>query len=245
VRHDVAVAFVFLTRLRFRLRDDVGMRDLAAAAYAFPLVGACIGLTGGVAYLLGTTLGLAPLLAAGMAVTAMLAVTGALHEDGLADTADGLAAGSDRERALAIMRDSRIGSYGTLALILVVAGRLAALAELAASVRVALALITAAAFSRAMMALVMRYQPSARADGLAAAAGRPSTGPVVTAAAATILCSFLLLPWRAALPALFAAVVIGSAAAAFLGHRIGGCTGDTLGAVQQLTELAFLIVLTL
>jgi adenosylcobinamide-GDP ribazoletransferase len=173
-------------------------------------------------------------------VSGMVLVTGALHEDGLADTADGLGA-KDRARALEIMADSRIGTYGTVALVLTLLARVATLASLGAPLRVAAALVAAAAASRAAMAVVMWRQPRARPAGLAAAAGRPTAARVAAGAGLAAAIAFLGLPPVPALLGLASLALTAAAVATLLGRRLGGCTGDTLGAVQQLAELAFLM----
>lgn len=239
VLHDLKVATIFLTRLPVRLEGPLAMRDLAAAVYAFPLVGALVGLLGGVGFWVAHRLGLPATVCAVAAVAAMVLATGALHEDGLADTADGL--GASRERALEIMRDSRIGTYGTLALVLALLTRVAALGALDGPGRVAAALIAAGAGSRAVLPVVMLLQPSARAGGLMAEAGRPQPERVISGAVLAAAGAFLLLPLEVAASALLAAALGGWIVAGWLGQRLGGCTGDTLGAVQQLAELSFLL----
>lgn len=237
---DLKLATIFLTRLPVPLRGDVATHDLARTVHLFPLVGAGVGLAGGLAYALMTAAGLAPLPCAALALTAMVGLTGALHEDGLADTADAFAT-ADRARALAIMRDSRIGAFGAMALILSVVLKVAAIADMDGPWRVAGALAGAAAFSRALLPAVMLVQPSARAGGLAAAVGRTDgwrtslslgLGAVVTLAA---------LPGPEALVCMAVAAAIAAAMAAVLGRRFGGCTGDTLGATQQVAEVTFLL----
>ena len=170
---DLKVALLFLTRFPVQIDGTVTMRDLAAAVHAFPLVGAVVGLLAGLAFAGASLLGLPPLPSALIAIVTMILVTGALHEDGLADTADGLGAGADRARALAIMADSRIGSFGALALMISLLARLIALAPIWEPRQVMAVLIAAAMTSRALMPVVMLLQPSAKADGLAATAGRP------------------------------------------------------------------------
>jgi adenosylcobinamide-GDP ribazoletransferase len=234
------VATQFLTRLPVRPEGPVAMPDLARAVHLFPLVGAGVGATGGLGYLLAALAGLPPFLASILAVAATVLLTGALHEDGLADTADGLA-GQDRARALEIMADSRIGTYGTLALLLVLSARIGALAALADPFQVAMALVAAGAASRAAMAVVMWHQPSARAKGLAAAAGQPERLRVAAGCGLAVLIALLCLPIGKALAALLGLVLAAAVTAAFLGRKLGGCTGDTLGAVQQLGEVAFLM----
>ena len=240
---DLKVAALFLTRFPVRLDGTATMRDLAAAVYAFPLVGAAVGLLGGLAFAVATWLGLPSLPAALLAIVAMLLATGALHEDGLADTADGLGAGTDRARALEIMGDSRIGSFGALALLLSVLARLIALAPMWDPREVTLVLVAAGMTSRALMPVVMLLQPSARAEGLAAAAGTPQPLRVMLGAFLAIAGAVLLLPLPMAVTALAASAVIALAFAAWLGNRLGGCTGDTLGAVQQIAEIVFLLAI--
>ena len=239
VLQDLRVAALFLTRLPVRVAGPVAMRDLAAAVYLFPLVGALVGGVGGVAFWVARGAGLPGLPCSILAVAAMVLTTGALHEDGLADTADGLGAGENRAKALDIMRDSRIGSFGATALVLVLLARVTALASLWEPGLVAALLVGAGAASRALMPAVMYLQPSARASGLAAEAGRPEPARVLAAVLVALAISFLALPSGTALRAAIAAAAVGLTAAALLGRRFGGCTGDTLGAVQQLAEVAF------
>ena len=239
---DLKVALLFLTRLPIQVDGAVTMRDLAAAVYAFPLVGAVIGLLAGLAYWIALQLSLPALPAALIAIVTMLLLTGALHEDGLADTADGLG-GRDRARALEIMADSRIGSFGALALMVSLLARLIALAPMWDPRQVAMVLVGAAMASRAVMPVVMLLQPSARGDGLAAATGRPEPVRVMLGCFLAIGVTVMLLPLPVAVPALVASAAFSLLVAAWLGRRLGGCTGDTLGAVQQVAEIAFLFAI--
>ena len=239
---DLKVALLFLTRLPIQVDGAVTMRDLAAAVYAFPLVGAVIGLLAGLAYWITLQLSLPALPAALIAIVTMLLLTGALHEDGLADTADGLG-GRDRARALEIMADSRIGSFGALALMVSLLARLIALAPMWDPRQVAMVLVGAAMASRAVMPVVMLLQPSARGDGLAAATGRPEPVRVMLGCFLAIGVTVMLLPLPVAVPALVASAAFSLLVAAWLGRRLGGCTGDTLGAVQQVAEIAFLFAI--
>jgi adenosylcobinamide-GDP ribazoletransferase len=243
VLDDVKVVLLFLTRLPVHVDRPIAMKDLAGAVYLFPLVGALVGAGGALAYLLATFIGLPSAPAAIIGVAAMILLTGALHEDGLADTADGLGAGPDRERALAIMRDSRIGSYGTIALCLTLLLRLIVLASLWGPTLVGGVLIAAAAASRATMPVVMLVQPSAREGGLAARSGRPAALRVALGCALAAAITFVCLPATLALPGLAGAGLFAGMTAWLLGRRLGGCTGDTLGAVQQLGEVGFLLAI--
>jgi len=240
---DLKIAVVFLTRWQLKLDGRVGMGDLASVVHFFPVVGLLVGLAGALVYLAASYLHLPNLPAVVLALAAMAIFTGALHEDGLADTADALGALPDRERALEIMRDSRIGSFGTIALILVLTGKLVAISGLWDSFRAAGAIIAAASFSRAMLPVVLYLQPSARGRGLAAETGKPALDRVLTALAIGIAATLLLLPAAEALTSLAVAALAALFVAWVLGRAFGGCTGDTLGAVQQLTELAFLFAL--
>jgi adenosylcobinamide-GDP ribazoletransferase len=243
VLQDLKVAALFLTRFPVPMEGTVTMRDLARAVYAFPLMGAAVGLLGGLGFAVASWVGLPSLPGALIAILCMIAATGALHEDGLADTADGLGAGPDREKALAIMRDSRIGSFGAIAIVVSILGRLMALAPMWDPKLVAAVLVAASMASRAMMPVVMLLQPSAKATGLAAEAGRPDISRVAAGGVAAVLACLLLLPLHFALPAVAATVVVALLLAFWLGRRLGGCTGDTLGAVQQAGELAFLFAI--
>jgi adenosylcobinamide-GDP ribazoletransferase len=239
---DLKIALVFLTRLPLRLGGPVGLRDLASAVHFFPVVGALVGLLAAIGYVLLLEMDVPALAAAAIALGIGMVVTGALHEDGLADTADGLGS-DDPERGLEIMRDSRIGSFGTIAIALSLLCRAAALAALLEPERVAPAMIAAAALSRAFMPVVILTQPSARASGLAADTGRPESNQVWIGLGIAALIGFLLLPTGAWLMASLVAAGVAATVALWLGRHFGGCTGDTLGAVQQAGEVAFLLAL--
>ena len=235
-RSALPVAAMFLTRLPVRAADT----DLAGAAVAFPLVGLLVGALGGGAYWLGWLAGLPPLACAFAAVGATVAVTGALHEDGLADMADGLA-GRTPDDAIRIMRDSRTGGYGVLALIFGVGLRVSALAALAEPLAVILAMAAAGALSRAAMPAVMRALPPASMTGLAAATGKPDGLDVFLAIGFAVVLGFVVLGPAPALAMTGAALIAVWAIAALARRRLGGYTGDVLGAVQQAVEIAGLL----
>lgn len=229
------VAVGYMTRLP--LPGWVGHGDwgLDRAARYFPLAGLLVGGLGALV-LAGARLGLPPLAAAGLALAAMVLATGALHEDGLADTLDGLGGGWTRDDALRIMKDSRIGAYGAAGLALALGIKAAALADLPAPV-----LLAGAAASRLAPVCVMAMLPYARAGDAAARAAPVAAGPGGLAVAA--LCGLpllLLLGWRA-LPALALAALLTALLALWFRRRLGGWTGDTLGAVQQASELGILL----
>lgn len=241
---DLAAAAGLLTRLPLAPAGELPGSDSAGShpARCYPLVGATVGLVTGLAYAVAAWLALPAFAAALVALAAAILLTGALHEDGLADVADGFGGGSDRERKLAIMRDSRIGSYGVLALVLVLAARGGALAAIAQPGAVLAALVAAHALSRGGLAVLMWGLPPARSDGLAVATGRPGGADVLAAAVLGVLPVLLLLPLEAAVVALVACAALQGAMALTARRQIGGVTGDVLGAAQQLGEAAVLLV---
>jgi adenosylcobinamide-GDP ribazoletransferase len=237
---EFAVATAFFTRLPIATPACRG-GQLADAAWAFPLVGAGIGAVAAFAFVLAQMLGLGDWSAALWAVLASIALTGALHEDGLADTADGLLGGRDRDHALAVMRDSRLGTFGVLAIVLSVLLRTAALARIGDAVHAGLALIAAHAASRGTLPVAMRVMAPARADGLGVEAGRPSAPAAIAAVTISVLISLAALsPTRSAI-ALGAAGASVFVAGMLAQRRIGGYTGDVLGAFQQIGEIVVLL----
>src|SRR5215472_2989180 len=235
-----AAATAFFTRIPV-MTPACRTGRLADAALAFPLVGAGIGGVATFAFLLAQLVGLGDWPAAASAVLAGIILTGALHEDGFADTADGLIGGDDRDQRFAIMRDSRLGTFGVLAIVFSVLLRAAALAGIGEAIHAGLALIAAHTASRAVLPLAMRMMAPARADGLGAAAGRPPTPHALAALAIGLLITLAALgPGRG----LIAFVLAGAAVSALgvLAHRrIGGYTGDVLGAFQQIGEIVMLL----
>ncbi len=210
---------------------------LGHAARYFGLVGVFVGAVGAAIWAGALWLGLPPLAAAGLALAATLLTTGGLHEDGLADCADGLGGGTDRDRALEIMRDSRIGTYGALALGMSLLLRLVCLAALG-PVPGAAALVIAATLGRAAMVPALLLMPYARVDGLASGAARAAgagTGMFALGTAAVVAIS---LGGIAGLVAL----AVGSLAWIWVSwrlmRRLGGYTGDGLGATEQVVEIA-------
>ncbi|MET4127872.1 adenosylcobinamide-GDP ribazoletransferase [Roseovarius sp. MBR-38] len=238
---DLALALGLLTRLPISVRDTARG---ARAAWAWPLAGAVLG---GLAACVGwgaLALGLPAPVAALLALGALVMLSGALHEDGLADTVDGFWGGWTREGRLEIMRDSRVGSYGVIALVVTLALRGVAFWLLfeAGPGAAAAALVTSAMLSRAAMAGVMATLPHARETGLAQAQGRP---PVTTVAVAVALAigAGLLLCGMSGLVAAAAAALVAGVIARLARVKIGGQTGDVLGAVQQGAEIAALLCL--
>lgn len=237
---EARLAVIMLTRLPVgRLADPVP--SLAEAAWAYPLVGLIVGAAGWAAQAAVLALGLAPDPAALIAVAVMALLTGGLHLDGLADLADGLGGGRDRAHALEIMRDSRIGTYGAVALILAIGLQGAALAQFAAGAPLLAFLLTGVA-SRLAMTATLHLLPQARADGLGKSAGGTGRGTLLPGA---LVCAGLTVALGAAgLIAVAAATVMAALVAWRAMRRLGGQTGDVLGAVQMIAETACLLVLS-
>lgn len=206
---------------------------LAKSVWAFPLVGAVVGLAMAIVFMLALTIGLPVLAAAFMALGMSVLTTGGLHEDGLADMADGFGGGATTARKLEIMRDSRIGSYGVIALIIV----LGASASAIASGLSALAFVAIGAASRATMLLPMILLNPARDDGLGHGATVTLGPPVYVALALT----GVALAAAGALIAGYVMLLIAVIIAILARRQIGGQTGDVLGATQKLTECAGLL----
>jgi adenosylcobinamide-GDP ribazoletransferase len=228
--------------LRKGARQEAAFSDgfLGGAVTMFPLVGAAVGVAAAAVLLFAYGLGLPALVAAFVALAALVVLTGALHEDGLGDVADGFGGGRSRDDKLRIMRDSRVGTYGVVALVFSLGLRAAAIAALPA-VPGAAAIVAAAALSRAMLPAIMRWLPSARPAGMSAEAGRPQLQAVVMAA---ILGGLVALITLGPVTALWAGALAaaGAAAVALLARQqIGGHTGDVCGAAQQTAELAALL----
>jgi adenosylcobinamide-GDP ribazoletransferase len=237
------IATQFLTRLPIpaRLQSVWGMEDLRDSVHMFPLVGVLVGLGASLVYASAVFLNLPPVIAAILAVATQILMTGALHEDGLADVCDGFGGGRTREQKLEIMRDSRLGTYGAIGLILSLALRIAAITYLADPITVAPALIAAAALSRAAMPVAMWLMPQARTEGLAASAGRTGCARVLVGVGLGVAVIFLCLPLIVASVAIAASAVSATALLGLSQRQLSGITGDVLGLVQQLVEISCLV----
>jgi adenosylcobinamide-GDP ribazoletransferase len=237
--------FLLATAVLTRLPVGVPVSSEGAvgrASWAFPVIGAGIGMLAALALFAASMCGLGDAPAVLLALVVAGLVTGALHEDGLSDTADGFGGGEDRDEKLAIMRDSRQGTYGVLALILSIGLRAVALASIPGPIEGGLALIAAHAASRGFLAPAMRLLRPAREDGLGAMAGTPSIPAALISTGVGIFVAVGMLgPVRGAVALAVSGAAV--AAAAVLARRqIGGYTGDVLGAFQQVGEIVMLLV---
>ena len=248
---DVARSVAFLSRIHVPQRHFVNYDGkLSRAVRAFPTAGVLVSLPSAAVFSIFLALRADGMLAAFASLAIQTFITGALHDDGLSDTADGLGGGRDRDSALAIMRDSRIGSYGAVSLILAFGLRSAALAALADRLtpsQAGVLILAVAAISRAALVWHWSMLPPARKDGVAASVGEPETNAAYVAYATAILFAIITLwiftnLWAFAMSA--AAVLF--CVYGFTGlvrGKIGGHTGDTLGASLQIAEIAVLVSL--
>jgi adenosylcobinamide-GDP ribazoletransferase len=239
---DLRTAVAFLTRLPMPHPEGATPANFIRAHRMFPLVGAGIGAAVGLLYLGMRIIGLPDLAAAALALGASAILTGALHEDGLADVADGFGGGRDPAAKLEIMRDSRLGTYGALILMVSFVAQLSALAALPDAV-VVQSLIAAHALARGVLPAMSMSLPYARKDGLAANAGRPDSATAGIAGASALVIALLSLPWGEALCAALVAAACAIGMALLAQRQIGGQTGDVLGGAEQLGETAILVLL--
>jgi adenosylcobinamide-GDP ribazoletransferase len=207
------------------------------------LVGVVVGFVGTIVLWLTDMFGLAAQLSALLAIAFMTILTGALHEDGLADTADGFGVTGDAEKRLSIMHDPRIGVFGMVALVVIFSARWLALGDLIAisfSDGIA-ALIAASALSRGVLPFVMHAVANARSEGLSFAAGRPEARPAWIALAISGVIGLFAFGFGGTIVVLLVTGVITFAVTQMAQRLIGGQNGDVLGAIQQLTEVAILV----
>lgn len=241
---EVQLALMVLSRLPAGQLPNPPPR-IGASAWAFPVVGLLFGGMAAVVLLAFLMAGLPAQLAAGMALAALLLTTGALHEDGLADLADGFWGGQTPERRLEIMRDSRIGSYGVIALVLGLGLRWQALALIAEHnpTTASLCLVGLSASSRFAPVLLLSWLAPARVEGM----GQSASGVTPRQAGMAALFSVLALAAAGlpALPVFFGQVVASLLLGQLARKRIGGQTGDVLGASQQGAEILGWLALSL
>ncbi|SFK24237.1 adenosylcobinamide-GDP ribazoletransferase [Methylocapsa palsarum] len=245
---DALLCLRFATRLPVPGIEDQSFATFPRAIRMLPLAGAMVGALAGGVLGLASFIGFPPQIAAPLAIAVLILSTGALHEDGLADCADGFGGGATCERKLEIMKDSRIGAFGALALALTLYLRAASIASiLDQSLGLACAvLIGAAAVSRAAALIPLVWLPPARKEGAGFSAGRPAPGAAIAAACLGTL--FALAPALAGASSPRLLIGIGAAAGAGFGasllakRQIGGQTGDVAGAAQQISEVLFYLV---
>lgn len=242
IRRELAAFFAaigYFTRLPVPAWVGYSADGLAQAARYLPAIGLLVGGFSALVFWLAMHVWSEPV-AVVLSMVASIALTGAFHEDGLSDTADGLGGGWDKAKIMAIMKDSRVGSYGVIAIVLALLGKFALLATLPAGLVVA-ALVAGHAVSRFCAVSLMATMDYARDDESSKArpvAARLGVGPLLFALVFAVLPLLLLAPEQA-LPAVALAALATLWLAAKCRRWLGGYTGDCLGAVQQLAEIAF------
>lgn len=229
------LAVQFLTRLPVPNRLATTEEELGRAAAFFPLVGVIVGGSTAGVYLLALRVVSVPV-AVAVALAFATFITSGFHEDGLADTFDGLGGGWTKDRALEIMRDSRIGTYGALALIFLILGKFVILTELG-SEQVWRWLIVAHVAARWTVLPLCRWLPYARPEGQGKLVAKQITSTALIIGSVTFLVTLLLFPWPTALIALAVTLVVTFLSGLHYKRRLGGITGDCLGATNQITEL--------
>lgn len=237
--NDLVAAVSLLTQFPVTLREGF---EHHRAAWAWPLIGAGLGALAGLLAWIALAITNSTAIATIIGLTSMILMTGCLHEDGLADSFDGFWGGSHVKRRLEIMRDSGIGAFGTTALIVVVIAKFTMISEAIESINPIIVLAVAGNLSRAVMLVAMHACPLARNEGFAAACGQPTRVVALWGSAIAIVLSALMCGLYSLI--VVAAVAIAGALFSLLAkHKIGGHTGDTLGASQQIAELAGLMAL--
>ena len=236
------IAQMFLTRVPSPTSIEWSDKELAASTPYFPAVGIVVGLIASLAWLAGYV-GWGPNLAALFAVAASIIATGAFHEDGLADAADGIGGAFNIEKKLAIMRDSRVGTYGSIALILIVLAKILAL-TLVEPVSVPGILITAHVVARWSSLPLIYNNTYVRKQGT----GKPFAATVnaqrlSAASLFTIICVIGCVQLKAITVVLVAVLTV-LVAQWYVRRKLGGITGDVLGAVNSITELMMYLTLT-
>jgi len=253
IRRLAEAVFAVAESLRFFTRLPLGAStrapDFTKIGWAAPLAGAIVGGLGAAVFLATRKLGLPGIICSTLAVAVEIVFTGGLHEDGLADVADGFGGGRDRDAKLAIMRDSRIGTYGAIALCLVLLLRIQAIAALARPYPefAAGAFVLAGATSRAAALTPLTWTLPARADGIGASGGTVD-GIVLFGVAATLAVLAAALGLLSlGLARSFFACAVGAAAArlsvSLAQSQIGGQTGDVCGATAAISQVAVLLAL--
>jgi adenosylcobinamide-GDP ribazoletransferase len=236
--HDIWAAFSLLTRLPVPVDHARAGERAAVATWAYPIVGTAVGALTGLAVSIAMALLLPSGFAAAIGLLAAVAFTGAMHEDGLADCADGFWGGHERTRRLEIMKDSSIGAYGAVVLIVFLLAEWSAVEALVFSYPI-LTFAGVGAISRLPMVFAMWVMPNARDNGLAAGVGMPPALSVQIATGITLVIALASMGWVGIVAMVFAvlaAFIVGGIAHA----KIEGYTGDVLGAMQKCAALAVL-----
>ena len=234
--HEILLAGVFLTRLPFPVPKSVPTALHTRSLTWFPIIGAMIGVIGSLVYGICFLLGLPALVCALVTLSALILTTGALHEDGLADTVDGLCGGTTPEHKRLIMQDSRIGTFGVLALILSTGLRISVLSVLSDWWTVVLVLIVLGMVSRMVVVVAMYCATAVKDHGLATRFHTPARHRICIALTITITITMLLLGVKISIGLLSIVFMAVGSILCVSSRQIGGYTGDILGAIQVVSE---------
>jgi len=231
----------FLAAVSFLTIVPVPGKDVppGRAAAFFPLVGAILGALGAELFI-AASLVLPPSIAALIAVTFWTLISGVLHEDGLADVADAMRAGRTREKMIAILKDSRIGTYGAVAIVLSIVARWQALEHVTAARILEVCIVAQAVPRAAMVTLAWLSRPFGEGLGLAFSSSLTTTGSLI--AIVQGLVAAMLLGWRPGVIVIAGGYLIVRGARTYFYKRVGGINGDCLGATEQLLEIFILIL---
>ncbi|MDE0967950.1 MAG: adenosylcobinamide-GDP ribazoletransferase [Octadecabacter sp.] len=239
---DIAAALGLLSRLPVRIKVDCATERGPTSTWAYPLAGLILGALACIIGQIAIWISLPNSLVSGLTLAALVIITGAMHEDGLADTVDGLWGGWDKNQRLKIMKDSHTGVYGVLALTLGIGLRWQALTLIIDQNALWPAIISTAMLSRAVMVPVMAKLPHARKEGLSQSVGRPNTKTALVACSIAVFACLILLQYTG-LWLLTVAVLATLACITIAKIKIEGQTGDILGATQQICEITMLLTL--
>lgn len=240
---DILAAFMLLSRVPVQWEKVSNEApDIGRAMWAYPVVGLFVGGCSAAVYLLAIYISVPSLLAIIIALIVSVFVTGAFHEDGLADVADGFGGGLTREKKLEIMRDSRIGTYGGLALILAIALKVSSLAQLP-PLWVVKAVVIGAVVSRVMIIVTARVLPPARKNSLATEAGKPSVVIMVSAFVIAGATTYLLAGYWPLFVVIGVALMVTLFFCRLAYTQVQGFSGDILGATQQISEISIFVTL--
>lgn len=238
---DIAYAASLLTRIPLSIDHDRAGQRAQQACWAYPVVGAALGAIVGLLGYFLISIGVLHSISAVFCLIALVMLTGAMHEDGIADCADGFWGAMSVKKRLEIMKDSRIGAYGTIAIVLTLLARWSGILPFS-GLNLILGLAVVGAISRASMLLIMHQLPYARNDGLAASVGHPETTTIVIGV--SIAFALAVVCFGFAGVGVFTIGMLPTLAIAWLAmNKIGGQTGDVLGATQQVSEIVSLTFL--
>lgn len=235
---DIVVAAALLTRLPLPQAPETAFKRQSDSVWAFPLVGVFVGILSCLAGMIAFALNGSAPIAAGVMLAVNMILTGAMHEDGLADCADGFWGGFDPTRRLEIMKDSQIGTYGVLALLIILGLRWLALSAVISSGFAGV--IAAAALSRGVMPIMMSMMRHARDNGLSHSIGRPTRKAAVTSLSIASGIAILFIGLGAII-AIAITIAVAFVVAILAKTKIKGQTGDVLGGTQVLCETAILL----